>query len=873
MNVKKICALLLLCAILLSVFASCKSKSTPDHPDFIEYVAEEVLPDNSFRVMSFNIQTSIKGVRQEAVLHEISLYQPDLLGLQEDNPTWINAIGTALSDHTLVCYTAASTDTTERCAIFVSNERYELIDSGSTWLSDDGSKKIALNLETMPAEALQPFKDAGFKFTKDSDLTQTIYGIAGDKSSGNYGKMIGGARPMTWVVLKDKQSGEKLLYVNTHVQHRGALHPTLPTELRYVRELERIAQWNFLLEDLQEIKSKHGELPTIVTGDLNEVSGSNSYKAYTSAFDDSSKLALVYKGTDGTWNNAYNSSYNGQLIPHDDSKIGVTSQSEGVSEDAIDYCLVTPNAFTVHQFEVASGIYQTKDANGKDAYVYVSDHKALVVDLSIGVTNAPKALQLPGNELPGSLISSYSGTPDNAWFTGDKEGYVLVNADQLMGFFELRAQGNSFEGVTVRLGANMVYSNVARPAVSADSLFKGRFEGDGHYIKGLIADGGLFGVLSNATVKDLALVGCSATVGAFASEIASGATAVLYNLYSDCQVTGADAVGGLIGKINADATAELNYCTFAGSVSATGNRVGGLIGEIADGKSSLLMTNCLNKGNVQGGDMTGGLIGYSCTPVLTVSSCVSLGTVTATRCSGGLIGTINLCDALTLSNCVVNADLDFSAIGNGGSEANPVSVPAGCQVGGLIGRTYGVKGYVTDCLISGTMKATKNVKTELDIGTTGDDHNYLASGGIVGFNSQYANPDEVANGTIGANHLHFDTIMVSLKMTDVASVFGGTRDFPVNGLSSHRLSWARLLVDSDNKTADTMFGWRIQKDRLIDSSSEKDSQVEDVLELTNEQILQWNAENMNGYAYYRWIFNESISHPVPNVNVDKLLKN
>lgn len=876
-------ALFISLVMLLTVLASCKNEETSpqknDPPRFVTFEPEEVYDENAFRVMSFNLQTSLLNKREDAVFYEIALYSPDLLGVQEDSGVWNAKIVDRFAEYTQVTNSAIASGK-ERCSIFFRTERYELIDSGHTYLSDDGTAKIALTLETMPAEALQPFKDAGYKFTKNSDLTQTIYKVAGDKSSGSYSSMIGGARPMTWVVLQDKQSGEKLIYINTHVQHRGGLHPTLATELRYVRELERMAQWNFLIEDLAQIKAEHGDLPTVITGDLNELPGSNSYKLYTSAHDDTAKLAQVYKGTDGTWNLAYSSSYNGKVVPYDDSSAGKTSREENVAIDAIDYCLVTPNAFTVHKFEVAPGIFPAQTDDGKDGAMYASDHKALVVDLSIGKKEPLKALQSIGNENADS-ISNYSGKPDTSWYDNavQNKGFVLVNADQLMGFLELRSQGKTFDGITLRLDANMVFSNVARPSVAADNLFHGIFEGNGYYVAGLNmtasdgSAGGFFGALgNNAAVKDLSILNGSATDGALASEIAPGANVVLSNLLVNVSVTGEESVGGLIGKIGEGAKVSMNACRNLGTVNATGAKVGGLIGEVLGNESYLRLTTSLNKGAVTGGDMTGGLIGYSTAPALTVSSCANLGSVKALRCSGGLIGTIDACEDLVLSNCVVKADLDFSAIGAGGTAQNPVSVPAGLQVGGLIGRTYGVKGCVTDCLVTGSMKATKAVKTKLDTtGETGGLHNYLASGGVVGFNSQYASHLEVETGDVKKNHLHFDTIMVSLELTDVASVLGGTRDFPVNGLSTHRLSWSRVLYNDKLMIADTTFGWRIQKDRLLDSSGEINAQIREIMTLTNDEMTQWNPKNVKESAYARWIYNEAIAYPVPNSYVNDLL--
>ena len=108
------------------------------------------------------------------------------------------------------------------------------------------------------------------------------------------------------------------------------------------------------------------------------------------------------------------------------------------------------------------------------------------------------------------------------------------------------------------------------------------------------------------------------------------------------------------------------------------------------------------------------------------------------------------------------ADLDFSSIGAEGTEKDPVLVPAGCQVGGLIGRTCNVQGGVSGITLSGSIKGAANLITKLDKDSNSVYIDYLASGGIVGFNSVYADDEKVMNGTKGYSNLHFDTILVAI---------------------------------------------------------------------------------------------------------------
>ena len=71
---------------------------------------------------------------------------------------------------------------------------------------------------------------------------------------------------------------------------------------------------------------------------------------------------------------------------------------------------------------------------------------------------------VPPSEFPEPQNASiYSGTPDTSWYdeSNPQSEYVLTTADQLMGLNKLRqdsAGAINFEGITVKLGADMVFN-------------------------------------------------------------------------------------------------------------------------------------------------------------------------------------------------------------------------------------------------------------------------------------------------------------------------------------------------------------------------------------------------------------------------------
>ena len=122
--------------------------------------------------------------------------------------------------------------------------------------------------------------------------------------------------------------------------------------------------------------------------------------------------------------------------------------------------------------------------------------------------------------------SVYSGTPDTSWYEAGKTEFTLTSADQFAGFLELRSETVNFEGVTVKLGCDMVINQGSSEEIKARGAdnhqlrkipstmpFKGTFDGQGHTISGVYmqltdsAVSGLFGSIGgNATFGNFNLI-------------------------------------------------------------------------------------------------------------------------------------------------------------------------------------------------------------------------------------------------------------------------------------------------------------------------------------------------------------------------------
>ncbi len=241
--------------------------------------------------------------------------------------------------------------------------------------------------------------------------------------------------------------------------------------------------------------------------------------------------------------------------------------------------------------------------------------------------------------------SVYTGTPDTSWYTGSETEYTLTTADQLMGFQELRAQESpvNFEGVTVKLGANMTINEATIAQLQAggeyhiwknlasDNEFKGTFDGQDYTISGVYmklgkaAKKGMFGTLgTNAAIKNFTLnsscfVGPTAPDKSDFAAIAgtvTGENVVISNVHVNALIVAGDGdnlgnVGGFVGGISAPVTLTIENCSFGGAVNTTGECAGGFIGYLSHSKSEVSILNSTFSGNVEAADLAGDFIGWA----------------------------------------------------------------------------------------------------------------------------------------------------------------------------------------------------------------------------------------------------------------------
>lgn len=106
--------------------------------------------------------------------------------------------------------------------------------------------------------------------------------------------------------------------------------------------------------------------------------------------------------------------------------------------------------------------------------------------------------------------------------------------------------------------------------------------------------------------------------------------------YDDTIQLGNRGVGGIVGDAVHDV--ELTDCRNSGNIEAAQQEwVGGIAGRLHQGSS---VNGCTNSGAIQGGDKTGGVVGYADAYVdgYQVADCANTGSVSGANAVGGIVG-------------------------------------------------------------------------------------------------------------------------------------------------------------------------------------------------------------------------------------------
>lgn len=252
------------------------------------------------RIMSFNLLCSGKDEhammkRRELAGRTIMEHLPDSVGVQEATPDWMKWLSKNLPGYDYVGVGRENGKKRgEYSAVFYLKEKYKVVDSGTFWLSATPEKP------TMGWDAVC-------------------------------------MRICTWVVLENRQTGEKYAHINTHLDHRG--------------DTAREKGIDLVLNKAAEF-----DMPVVCTGDFNLFEGSSLYEQLMSG---------VLRDT--------------KFLAPDTMKNATFHHFEVLTDEVgvIDYVLVNDRVKPLVYRVVTEGI------DGK----FVSDHYPVYADVEINSKN------------------------------------------------------------------------------------------------------------------------------------------------------------------------------------------------------------------------------------------------------------------------------------------------------------------------------------------------------------------------------------------------------------------------------------------------------------------------------------------------------
>lgn len=301
---------------------------TPD----VYPIKEQTAEDYTAKIMSFNVQTENgtqvrPDIRMDMLRDLIDEYQPDSIGLQEVTTKWRDMMDSYAFNQSYAGVGEARTKGGEANPIYYRTDKFELIDSGTFWLSDTPD-------------------------VEGSQFEESLY-----------------VRICTWAHLRDKATGKEYVHVNTHLDNLGS------GDGRDLRTKQIIVILKFI--------QRFGDIPMVMTGDLNQsaVNGENKqyavYKTLTGA--------KAFELDDGT--KAYSPFSNARYDAPDNMPEGInatmtkyydqSSDKYNPAKEPIDYVLYTSASLTALSYKT-----RLYDRGG----LYLSDHLPVICEIRFAPT-------------------------------------------------------------------------------------------------------------------------------------------------------------------------------------------------------------------------------------------------------------------------------------------------------------------------------------------------------------------------------------------------------------------------------------------------------------------------------------------------------
>ena len=214
-------------------------------------------------VISFNtaapwgtpFDDTASSVRCQRFINTVRREMPALIGTQELNRAWLEAVSAALPEYDSYGVPRGGDDsenTSEINAVFWNKEIYSEIETDTFWLSET------------------PDTESRFTFTDEN----------GEEHS------AGCNRVCTYAILQNEEDGSVLAFMNTHLDNASEEASDFGATL--------------IMERIDDIRAQYDGIHIILTGDFNQTSDGNAYRTITAGLNDTTDTAVA-KATWQDW--------------------------------------------------------------------------------------------------------------------------------------------------------------------------------------------------------------------------------------------------------------------------------------------------------------------------------------------------------------------------------------------------------------------------------------------------------------------------------------------------------------------------------------------------------------------------------------------
>lgn len=245
-----------------------------------------------------------------------------------------------------------------------------------------------------------------------------------------------------------------------------------------------------------------------------------------------------------------------------------------------------------------------------------------------------------GSHHPVDGFCTYCGTVDDNYMTPIDGYYMIGTPAQLKWFAAFVNAGHQSANAKLANITPLDMTGVAiEPIGNSSAAYTGTFDGQGKSIMGFSAtstgNGGLFGNINNATIKDFSIDGVLDVTGGTASGVIGYSKgSIISGIHSSLTITTSAGtavghVGGVVGSLNQND--NVSGCSFSGSITVNANShncFGGIVGYMT---SNDKIQNCANYGSItysKNNCYAGGIEGYINATSASIQNCLSTGAVT-----------------------------------------------------------------------------------------------------------------------------------------------------------------------------------------------------------------------------------------------------